>query len=174
MKNWINSLALLLMVSGLLFLVSCGDDTEDVDVPLTPLIVGDWQYEAVDISITINGKDIFDFFKEEYELSDEEAQDLADSFEESMNNFEGMSWSFTENGNYVLTNTEGNESGKWALNGDKTILTLTSGNDSDEINVNVLTSNKLKLTYNHTHLEDMDEDGIDEEFGISISLSLKK
>ncbi|MEQ8469943.1 MAG: lipocalin family protein [Marinoscillum sp.] len=175
MKNWMKPVVLLLMVSGTLLLNSCGGNVDDEDVtPITPLIVGEWEYESADISITINDKDIFDYYMEYFELSEEEAQLLVDTFEESMNDFDGMSWTFTNDGKYVFTDKEGNESGTWALSSDKSKLTVTSGGESEQLNVNFLTQAKLKVSYTESFEEDMDEDGTMEVFGISIILELKK
>lgn len=174
MKKWFNPLALLLIVSGTLFLTSCGGTNEDEGPVLTPLIVGEWQYQSADVDITINDKDIFDYLVAEWGLSEEQAVQFAASFEESMNDFDGMSWKFNADGTYELTDPEETESGTWSLSADKSKLTLTSNGESDIINVSTLTSSKLVLSYTETFEEDMNEDGTNEAFGISIILEMKK
>lgn len=172
MKNRFNLIALLLIVSGALVFVSCSNNDEDGD-PQSP-IVGTWTYESADISITIEGQDFLDYLIEAFGLTQAQAEEFEADFEDTMNDFDGMSWSFTKDGKFTVTSPEGNETGTWSLSSDNTKLSLTSDGDTEVIDVKSLTSSKMELTYEETFEDDMDEDGENEELEISMLLGLKK
>lgn len=94
---------------------SCKDDDGENNPQTNSLLVGVWQYESADVEITINGKDIIDYLVEAFELTEEEAAELAADFEEEIDDFDGIRWTFTNDGKYTLTSSEGNESGTWTL-----------------------------------------------------------
>lgn len=171
MKRFINATAVLLMVSGMLFFVSCdADDEPDAGVP----IVGTWSYESADIIIEINGQDILDYLVEVFEMSEEDATAMKESFEETMNEFEGMSWKFESNKTFTATSPEGDETGTWSLNEDHSKLTLVSDDETTVIDVKSLTSSKMELFFAEEFTQDMDEDGEDEVFHLDMTLVLKK
>ncbi len=172
MKKWFNLGALLLMVSGSLVFTSCKDDDDDNE-PESPL-VGVWAYESVDISITINEVDFIDYIIEAFDLTQAEAEEFEEEFIEEMNEFDGMKWTFTKDSKFTVTSPEGNENGTWSLSADNKKLSLTSGTETDVITVKSLTSSKMELFYAEEYEEDMDEDGEDDVFAISMTLKLKK
>jgi hypothetical protein len=75
---------------------------------------------------------------------------------------------------FTVTSPEGNENGTWSLSADNKKLSLTSGTETDVITVKSLTSSKMELFYAEEYEEDMDEDGEDDVFAISMTLKLKK
>lgn len=172
MKIYFNLVALLLMVSGTLFLSSCKEDDKDPDSD-SP-IVGVWEYESADVAILINGQDFIDYVIETFELSEEQAEEMKEGFDEEMNYFEGMSWEFKADGSMIVTSPEGNESGTWSLSSDNEKLTVTSDGESEVLDVSSLTSSTMKLNFEEESAEDLDEDGEDEVFEITIALTLSK
>lgn len=173
MKN-LNHFVILFILLGSVCFTSC-DKEDDVDPDLSGDIVGSWSYESSAWYITINGKDIVEYFVDEYGLTDEEAEEYAELYEESMVEvgFDLGGWTFNEDGTIVISsNEDGDETGTWSLSSDKTKLTMTFDGETGVINVVALTDTRLELSMDEEFDIDIDQDGQVEEFDMSLTIKM--
>lgn len=174
MKKCYNYLAVLLMVSGTLFVTSC-DENDDDNSPISQsAIIGEWVYKSADISIVINDMDIIDYFIEEFEISEDSAEVWKEMFTEEMNDFDGYKWKFTSDNKYLVTSPEGNETGTWSLSSDNKKLTLTSEEETEVVDLKTLTSSKMIVFMEESMEEDINGDEVDDQIEVSFELELQK
>lgn len=173
MKKYVNLAAILLMVSGMLFFASCEDNDDDNPGSDSPM-VGTWQHDTTAIEILIDGQDILDYLIETLELSEALAEEMKNGYYETMNEFEGTSWTFASDFTFKFVSPEGNETGTWSLSSDQKTLTLSSDGETDTIQVKSLTASKMELFIAEEVEEDMNGDEEWELLSIDLTLTLQK
>ncbi|WOK05143.1 lipocalin family protein [Imperialibacter roseus] len=125
----------------LTLLAACGGkDDEGVSSPL----IGTWKYSSVDvIELSINGQDVVAYLIAEFELSEAEAQEIADGFSinaEEESDITNVTIEFKADNTYVSSQPgEDSETGTWSLSSDGKMLTV----DDQTFEVQTLTSSKL-------------------------------
>lgn len=154
------------------FVTSC-EKSEDGDGDKSASIEGAWTYESATASVTIDGKDILEFFKA-MGLDDAQAQVFADLMTAEMIQSSG-SIEFKSDGTYSATWDGEAETGTYTLSDDKKTLTIdASDDDAATMDVVTLSDSQLVLKLSETSKEDMDEDGTDEEISFEITMNLKR
>ena len=163
----------LLRNTNLLFLVlmifafsSCSKDDEiNADD-----IIGEWTISSSSMNMTIDGVDVIQFLKNEFELTQAEAEEMYNDyfFYEITGTCE-----FKNDGTYN-SNIEGEiDNGTWEINGNK--LTMDK-DDPDEMimDINTLTSSKLVVTSTETDVQDIDQDDTDETMVSKMQITFTK
>ncbi|MCH7410027.1 copper resistance protein NlpE [Belliella sp. DSM 111904] len=162
MKNFLKNVLLLGFISVMVF--SCVEDEErSVD---SDDIVGTWEIEDFDVSLSINGKSFFDFLVEDVGLSEEDAQvfddAIADDFFEP-EDLENTRLIFNANGTYqVWQNDTLDEEGLYEVNStNNTLILKDNPNDQDAVifNIEQLNATSLKISLEESEEFDMTEDG---------------
>ncbi len=129
MEKYIHKLLLLLVLPlSVIMFTGCGGDDDD-DIGSEDDLIGTWKSTGATIEFTIGDQDIVEWFAEQLGLSDAEAAQLADLFEEGFS--EGFSGTITFNSDGTYSsNFEGDvETGDWTLSG-STLTQLSSNYNS--------------------------------------------
>lgn len=163
------------LVSTLLLMCtffSC--DNNDDDPKASSDLIGTWTVESSSVDMIIGDQSIIEFLMEMLSITQEEAEQFAGFYLEDYGEFEGTI-TFKDDNTYVADFGDGIDTGTWKLSSDSKTLTLDQGTD-DEAAVNVITLNstKLEIEISEESMEDIDEDGIDDEISIKITMTLKK
>lgn len=168
-----NFLGLLLIVSSMLFFVGCSDkETQGDDAAAT--IVGTWTYESSDLLVLVNSKDIVQYFIEVFQLTEVEAQEFADLFEEGIDEFAGGTFTFNANGSFTVMAGSETSTGTWSVSEDGKTLTVVEDEGTTSLEIKTLTSTHLSLYLNETETDDLDQDGTDDTIQIELTLNLTK
>ncbi|MCH7403779.1 lipocalin family protein [Belliella kenyensis] len=162
MKNFFKNVLMVGLFSVLVF--SCGEDEERrID---SSDIVGTWEIEDFNVSLSINGKSFFDFLVEDAGLSIEDAQTFDDAIANDFfepEDLESTRLIFNANGTYqVWQNDTLDEEGVYEVNSsDKTLTLKDSPSDQEGVTFNIeqLNSTSLKLSLEESEEFDMTEDG---------------
>ncbi len=167
MKN-LKNLLLLPILGSVLFLAGCDKQSDP-----TPrdLVVGSWTVSKITATITVGGQSLVAYFKS-LGLSDADAQQYADEFEDSFQETASGKIEFKADGTYKSSDSAGGDvsTGKWELSSDGKILTTDKGTaDETVLNVSTLTANKMNL---NATIED--EDVGADTFTIKLDMELTK
>ncbi|WP_421889899.1 lipocalin-like domain-containing protein [Marinoscillum sp.] len=167
--NNLKKFALLLMVP---LAFACSKDEEggaEAD------LAGDWTYESATIDLKINGENFIDYYKDELEATQEEAEEAEEFFIEAFSFFQGLKITFKSDGTYTTIFDGEEDTGTWSLNSDATILTLDAGTaESSAMKVYTLTSSKFTFGMDEEEVEDLNSDGVDETLSIAMRVNMKK
>jgi hypothetical protein len=152
--------------------MSCNND--DDDPKASNDLIGVWTVESSSIEMIIGDKSIIEFLMEMLSITQEEAELFADIYLSDYGAFEGTI-TFKDDNTYAADFGDGVDTGTWKLSSDGKTLTLDQGTD-DETDVQVITlsSVKLQIEITEASMEDIDDDGTDDEVSVKISLTLKK
>lgn len=164
----------LFLAIALFIFVSCKDSDENSITPTDQLLEGAWSYEAAEIELTVNGQNIIDYLIEIFELTEAQAAQIADMIEENSFQFNNASWEFNHDNTFTVVDEDERTTGTWNLSDDKKKLSLTTEEETDIVDVLVLTATKLQVLMTYDEEVDIDEDGIDETLKIEGTLKLKK
>jgi len=176
MKKFQTSLKFLLLF-GVLFsvvtFIGCNDDDESPDDPVVDNLIGIWTISNVELDASIGGQSLLAFIAEELGISEAEAALFEDLFNSALEeNFVGTI-EFKANNTYV-TNVGGDiDDGTWSLNsaGDK--ITLDAGTvDEQVIDIVSLTATMLKVSFDQTEYEDIDDDEMTPDVPIDMTVVL--
>jgi hypothetical protein len=152
---------------------SCNEDGE---VFVADDIVGLWTIQEASADISVGSMSLVDYLKEYLELSEIEAQ----AFELAMKQgiAEGMNGTVdmkSDNTYLAEFADDPPETGDWELiDGKKLKLLETGAAEPAELTIISLTSSKLVLEFEESEVEDMNQDGTDEELTMLINLTLTK
>lgn len=164
------SLAVLLLLTSTF--MSCNND--DDDPKASNDLIGTWTVESSSIEMIIGDKSITEFLMEMLSISQAEAELFADLYLEDYGDFDGTI-TFKDDNTYVADFGDGVDTGTWKLSADGKTLTLDQGTaDETDVQVITLSSVKLEIEISESSMEDIDDDGIDDEVSVNISLTLKK
>lgn len=175
MNNKLNFQFCICLISVFFIFLSCGNN--DDENPQEKSIVGTWTYSSSDYDATINGQSYLSFLMENFDISEWEAQALADVFFlQETENFVGTTLTFHADGTYVLRDkTSEEETGTYSLQNNETQLTLNPDEgDSLVLNVTEFTTSTLTLAFSVEEMEDINEDGDEETLEISLEMSFMK
>jgi hypothetical protein len=163
--NLLKQGTLLLLVS-VFILTSCEKDEESKEDQL----IGKWNITSVETVITINGKDIIDYFMEDLGLSQSEAEEFAEWFTFDITG----TIEIKSDGTYETVFDGETDSGTWELV-DNT-LTLDKGtNDEVEVEIISITSSKLVFEMVESdNSEDFDEDGTNDNLVMKMKYNCSK
>jgi hypothetical protein len=163
--NLLKQGTLLLLVS-VFILTSCEKDEESKEDQL----IGKWNITSVETVITINGKDIIDYFMEDLGLSQSEAEEFAEWFTFDITG----TIEIKSDGTYETVFDGETDSGTWELV-DNT-LTLDKGtNDEVEVEIISITSSKLVFEMVESdNSEDFDEDGTNDTLVMKMKYNCSK
>ena len=138
-------------------------------------LAGAWTYESATFEFKINGVDFIDYFKDELEATQEEAEEAEALLSEDFNFFEGLKLTFKSDGSYTVDFDGDEETGTWSLNGDASVLTLDAGTeDAATMKVYTLTSSKFTFGMDEEETTDLNGDDVDETLSIAIKIHMKK
>ncbi|WP_425392081.1 lipocalin family protein [Ekhidna sp.] len=175
MKTTIKSLFLSLLAATLLVFTSCSDD-DGVSGDTSAQIIGKWTSGSVVIDdISVNGEDLASYFQGlglPQEFIDQFQASLAEGFEDGFL----IDIEFKADGTYTSTDEDGTDSGTWELTNNETKLLLDK-NTEDEIEVDIvsLTDSRFVGTFSEVdNSEDLDDDGVNDELSISVTITLNK
>jgi len=169
----------LLVILGLIatfsIFVSCNNNEEPTVAP----IVGTWNYDSYKLDITVNGQDLLVYLVQVLGVTQQEAV-LAEAFftaslfEES--DLEGTTFTFNADGTYSVKNGGVEEdSGTYLIQNNNTKLVLTSSDGTvQDFVIEVLTNNRLIVSFEDSFEEDLDEDGTFEDVGLEFELTMVK
>ena len=165
-------LMLVVLPLSVLITTSCGDDDDD-DVGGENDLIGTWTTTGATLEFTIDGQDLVQFFADILGLSDTEAQEFADLFQQGFSEgFEGT-FTFNSDGTYTANFDGVAQSGEWTLSGDT--LTLSPvGDDPVSLTIITLNSSSLVVQLTETESADFDDDGTNEELSIVVELTFSK
>jgi hypothetical protein len=157
------------IITGLI-LSSCSKDSTPADD-----LVGTWTIQSATFNALIGSKALKQYLIDELSLTDAEAQQFADQFNQQMQqSFTGTIQMKSDN---TYTSTMGGtpDTGTWSLSSDNKKLTIDSSTDSPVIlDVIELTSSKLQLRGTDTQTEDLNGDDTPETINVTIDLIFTK
>ncbi len=156
-----NALLSFFMVS-ILFACSEKDDEE---VATAGKLIGVWTYSSSEVSMTINDKSIKDYYREEFGLTEEQAQEMEDQFTEDNEYLETVfTMEFKADKKYIMMDTDDETSeGSWELSSDGKTLTI----DGEEVIIKTATSSKLSIIEEYSQESDINGDSNNELIKIS-------
>lgn len=135
-------------------------------------LIATWTINDVDFVMTIDGQDLVTWFVENTELTQTQAEELAEIFEGEM----GISTNGTvtsNDDNTFTLNFDGDvENGTWSKNGDQ--LTLNTDGEVIDLDILTLNSNTLIVQMVESETEDMDDDGSVETLEMAITMHFDK
>ncbi len=181
-----NYLLLFVGISMLALMTSCSEDEDEIPGDVSGSIVGTWTGGTATLnSFTVNGED-FSVYIEALiqELIDagfpvEDAEAFFDDFEEAFvqgatETFDGT-LTFNADGTYESTDSEGTDTGTWELiKNDESIL-IDKGTDEElEIQIISLSDSRFEGLIEDEEVDDFDDDGVDDTFAISVSITLTR
>lgn len=138
------------------------------------MLSGTWTTADSEFNATVNNTPMVQYFVGQG-VSQADAQMLTNLFTITMQQaFEGT---ITFNSDKTFTSNLGGESdsGTWSLNDDADELTLDSGNgESIVLDVESLTGEQLRLTWQETGTEDLNDDTIPEQITVDVDLTFEK
>jgi Lipocalin-like domain len=164
----LKSLLSLTLLGSFLFFASC--DKEEDPTP-RDLVIGNWTVSKITATITVGGQSLVAYFKS-LGLSDADAQEYADEFEDSFQDTASGKIEFKADGTYKSSDSSGGDvsTGKWELSADGKTLTTDKGTaDETVLNVSTLTATKMNL---NAIIED--EDVGADTFTINLVMELTK
>lgn len=160
----------LILMGLVVFILSACEKDKDSDTNANN-IIGIWTITSSTFDATINGESIVQYLMEALGLDQTQAEAMASLF---ISPFTGTI-DIKSDGTYTSVIEGETESGTWELSSDNKKLTLDAGTpDESVMDVVVLTSSNLEVSYSETSMEDMDEDGTPETMIIEIDLKLTK
>lgn len=164
---------LCILVFGILCLQSCSDDDEINQAN----IIGVWRVNNVDIDLTVNDIDVFEYLTEVAGYSTQEATLLESLYSSLIEaSLSDLTVEFKADNTYeAKLPNENPDTGTWVVNSNGTVLTLDEGTNEESVfTINSLTSNALNLSVEQNEAEDLNEDGTNETLVANVSLSLTK
>lgn len=172
MKTLTKKIALSLMALALV-LTFPGCEKNNTNENHSGNIVGVWTLESTTLDVLINGKSMIDYFMEEFNLTKEQAEALADLYFEGGNS-EGTI-EFKPDGTYMANMDGEKDEGIYEISADKKKLTIDKGTIYEmEFVVRTLTSSALIVEFTETESEDINEDGVADEIEILITMAFKR
>jgi hypothetical protein len=162
------------LLLGLLLTTACNDDEE----PGIPEIVATWNFSSLDFDIKINDKPLLDFLINDLDYPPAEAAALEAFLKASIAGelpLNNSTITFKADGTYeVKENGTVQDSGTYELNAAKTILKLTSGGVTDEVEVLELNQARLVIKFSEVENDDITEDGIPEKVQVNVTVRFTK
>jgi len=165
--DFVKKLFLMIMVFGMLFISSCGDDDEGLDQTSLDLI-GVWETaDEVQFEVLITG------------LTPEELTEFQDFINLYLTGYaQGFFGTIEFKDDLSYTSSFGGETqtGTWQVlnEGENLVLSETGEVEDIELVIKSLTSSTLVLSFQETESEDLNGDGTDDEITIDIELTLNK
>jgi hypothetical protein len=162
------------LLLGLLLTTACNNDDE----PTISEIVATWNFNSLEFDIQINDKPLLDFLIDDLDYTQEEAAALEAFLKGSIAGefpLNNSTITFKSDGTYeVKENGTVQDSGTYELNAAKTILKLTSGGVTDEVEVLELNQTRLVIKFSEVDNEDITEDGIPEKVQVDVTVRFNK
>jgi len=158
---------------SLVTFIGCNDDDESPDDPVVDNLIGIWTISDVEIDASIGSQSLLAFIAEQLGISEAQAAIFEDLFNSSLEeNFVGTI-EFKADNTYI-TNIGGEvDDGTWSLNSNGDKITLDAGTvDEQVIDIISLTSNTLKVGFDQTEYEDIDEDEMTPDVPIDMTIIL--
>lgn len=169
-RHFLSSMLLL----AVLFTTACSNDDE----PANSEIVATWNFGSLDFDILINDKTLLNYLVQDQGLSQAEALAAEAFFKASIASeipLNNSTVTFKPDGTYeVRENGAVQDSGTYELNAAKTILKLTSGGITDEVEVLELNQTRLVIKFSEVDNDDITEDGIPEKIQVNITVRFTK
>jgi hypothetical protein len=137
-------------------------------------LVGTWTSGTSTFNATVNNTPMLQYFAGQG-VSQADAQMLTNLFNVTMQ--QTFSGTITFNSDKTYTSTLGGDtdSGTWSLNNDATELTIDSSNDDPVIlQVQTLTEEQLRVKWQETGAEDLNEDTVPEQIAVDVDLTFDK
>ena len=163
------------LMAFLLTYTGCKDDDEKDNK--SALLIGEWTIDDADITATIQGMSIKDFFMNVGGLGEAEAELYATIFEALLGSSFSGTIEFKDDNTYESFIAGELDDGTWSMNSDGTVITLDGGtSDETAISVITLTSSMMKGSFNTSEFADIDDDPAtpDVEIDIDVVLTLVK
>lgn len=178
MKKIQSNLKTILLFGLLALLVTytgCKDDDEKDSK--AALLIGEWTIDDADITASIQGMSIKDFFVNVGGVSEAEAQLYASIFEALLASSFSGTIEFMDNNTYESFIAGELDDGTWSMNSEGTMITMDGGtSDETVITVITLTSSMMKGSFSTSEFADIDDDPLtpDVEIDLAVVLTLVK
>jgi hypothetical protein len=161
---------LAIILVGTLLTTACSNDDE----PEISAIVGTWNFGGLDIDIKINDKALLNYLVQDLGYPQNEAV-LFEAFLKSSLTSEvplnNASITFKADGSFeVKENGTVQETGTYELNAAKTLLKLTSGGTTDELEVLELSQSRMVIQFSEIDNDDISEDGVPEKIEVEVTV----
>lgn len=164
---------LVFLLAGAFIFQSCDNDDESYN---QADLIGIWSVSNVDLEILVNDMDMVDYYISQGSTKDE-AEFLQSLYELLASSaFTGSTIEFKSDNTYEVKQS-GSElaNGTWALNSNATQILIDAGTaDEDTYEIASLSNNSLIIKTTESEMDDLNEDGTDEEVTTNIDLSLTK
>ena len=163
-----------IFITGVVLISGCNNDEPEDQAKLD--LIGTWTATEVSVGITVNGTPLLQWIQDALDLSDTEAQGFAELFiQELASSLSGTATFNADNSYSLQLGNDPVENGTWLLSNNNQILILTqSNNETSELEVITLNATTLKLGFEETETDDLDDDGTDDELVLNLSLTFEK
>ncbi|SNT27166.1 hypothetical protein SAMN05421640_3083 [Ekhidna lutea] len=155
--------------------IACSED-EGITAGVSGKLIGSWNSGSVAVTdITINGDDLATYYTN-LGISPDLIEQIETALESEIEQGFQIDIEFKSDGTYTSTDSEGTDSGTWELTSNDTKVLFDKGTE-DELEVNIVSLTESMFVGSFTQVddsEDIDEDGINDELSISISITLNK
>jgi hypothetical protein len=133
-------------------------------------IIGEWTISSSSMNMTIDGVDVIQYLKAEFELTQDEAEEMYTTYfyYEITGTCE-----FKNDGTYTSNIEDEIDNGTWEINGSK----LTMDKDAEDemiMDINTLTSSKLVVSSTETDSQDINQDNTDETMVSKMQITFTK
>jgi len=171
--NKIRNLLWVLSATILFSLAACNKDDEEVDQ--NKLLVGLWESTEVRMTFSVSQISLYQYYIDELGLTEEEADEANQLYGDIFASGLIGSIEFNEDNTFTSTLGSSVETGTWWIV-NSTTLKLTEELRTDQIDLTIVTLNTAKLVigFDDTKIDDINEDGTDEEILIEIEIVFDK
>jgi hypothetical protein len=162
----------LLIIGFTIFLISsCNKNNESPQSD----IIGKWTISSATLAAKINGKTISQYYTDVLGLSQTDADQLAQAFDNALQQSFTGTVEVKSDKTYTQIISGSSKSGTWKLSSDSKTLTLDAGTP-DEIAYEILTLTKssLHLKFTTSESQDINSDGTPETITIDVDMTLTK
>ncbi len=173
MLKFRNSFLIIGFVS--ILIIGCNKDENENQAEID--LIGMWTTTASSLDLRINDTPILQWYEEELDLSGSEVEDFVEGLIEAFT--KELSGSIEYFPDYTYLSNFGSlptGTGSWELSNNNQTLTITNnGNyESTVMDVVILNSTTLIVSFERNDSEDLDHDGTDEDLSLKIELTFEK